>query len=196
MRECRDCRETLPLERFGKDAARADGLNVRCRDCVAARSRRYREANPEKARAASKRWRAENPERVRELASNYRARNAERLTQRRRAHAVGRHGLTLEQFDSLLERQGGVCAICQTVPGDSVPWAVDHDHRCCPGKYGCPICIRGILCLKCNTGLGAFDEDPQRLARAVRYLRKEVQIMKVRAIKYAGLGAELSAVTR
>jgi hypothetical protein len=48
--------------------------------------------------------------------------------------------------------------------------AVDHDHNCCPSKKTCGKCIRGLLCMDCNRGLGYFRDDTARLDRAISYL--------------------------
>lgn len=81
--------------------------------------------------------------------------------------------LTLERFNALLEAQGGICAVPHcgaTTPGGKGSWHVDHDHRCCPGRYSCGKCIRGLLCYNCNIGLGQFGDDPARLRGALMYL--------------------------
>jgi len=49
---------------------------------------------------------------------------------------------------------GAECEMCGTTEGRLV---VDHDHACCPGKYGCEKCIRGTLCDPCNRTAAAFD---------------------------------------
>ena len=60
------------------------------------------------------------------------------------------------------------CGICGSVGAALVR---DHDHRCCPGRSGgCPLCYRGWLCQRCNSGLGMFLDDPRLLRRAIRYL--------------------------
>lgn len=78
-----------------------------------------------------------------------------------------RYGITAPEFDRLLKRQGGVCAICggvNTVEKKGQPTvrnlAVDH------GPRG----IRGLLCGKCNRGLGYFGHDTKLLHSAIRYL--------------------------
>jgi hypothetical protein len=74
-----------------------------------------------------------------------------------------KYGLTHEQYKSLLISQGSRCAICRTkTPRGRGEWAVDHDHT--TGK------VRGLLCTKCNTGIGLFDDDPARLRAAIKYL--------------------------
>lgn len=92
---------------------------------------------------------------------------------RREASANGWHirktyGITIEQYDEMLARQGGVCAICEgeetrTMKGTILALCVDHDHE--TGQ------IRGLLCHYCNMLLGFAQDDPERLAAAVRYLQ-------------------------
>ena len=78
-----------------------------------------------------------------------------------------RDGLkALGGFDALLASQGGGCAICgyRVKPGGR-RLNVDHDH-----KTGV---VRGLLCARCNRGLGWFSDDPQRLKAAAVYLEEE-----------------------
>lgn len=89
-----------------------------------------------------------------------------------------KYGLTTEQYDGMLAEQGGVCAICKqpetrTAPsGEVVALCVDHDHKCCPGKMTCGACLRGLLCQRCNVGIGALAEDIGRLEAAAHYIRR------------------------
>lgn len=57
-----------------------------------------------------------------------------------------KYGLTLEQYESMLRRQGGRCAICHKTPR-RVRLAVDHDHR---HKGRAIDSVRGLLCIYCN----------------------------------------------
>ena len=82
-----------------------------------------------------------------------------------------RYGLQPDDFDAMLKKQGGLCAICKTalrvrkgtVCRDKTV-VVDHCHS--TGK------VRGILCSLCNTGLGSFIDSEDRLAAAINYLRQ------------------------
>lgn len=67
----------------------------------------------------------------------------------------------------MLAEQGGVCGICKQpetvrkgkLSGEAVRFlAVDHDHRCCPGKKSCGRCIRKLLCLSCNIAVGIIEK--------------------------------------
>lgn len=76
------------------------------------------------------------------------------------------YGMTQEIFTRLLDVQGGACGMCRQVFSEDSVIFVDHDHECCPDeKRSCGRCVRGLLCLRCNTGLG-YVERVYDLARA------------------------------
>lgn len=77
-------------------------------------------------------------------------------------HLFQKYGLTRETFEMLLASQGSKCAICRDQLNLHYRTHVDHSHR--TGK------IRGILCGKCNSGLGMFKDDADILAAALTYL--------------------------
>jgi hypothetical protein len=70
--------------------------------------------------------------------------------------------LTPEQWQAMREAQGHRCAICQSALGTGRSVAVDHCH-----ETGL---VRGILCSKCNLGLGHFKDNPETLIAAARYI--------------------------
>ena len=98
--------------------------------------------------------------------------NTERILGYARTTNLRRYGLTMADFDRMLAEQGGVCAICgATEPGGQGKWHVDHDHSCCnTRKISCGKCIRGLLCSRCNIGIGNFADDPARIRAAADYL--------------------------
>lgn len=65
------------------------------------------------------------------------------------------------EYDRLLNLQGGGCAICGAFPTER-SLAVDHDHD--TGR------IRGLLCMRCNTGIGHFEDSIPLLEAAIDYL--------------------------
>lgn len=72
------------------------------------------------------------------------------------------------EYETRLAQQGGVCAICSQPPSStSRRLHVDHDHR--TGK------VRGILCSKCNRGLGLFNDSQILLTAARSYLATATQ---------------------
>ena len=76
------------------------------------------------------------------------------------------YNLSNEDFTNLLLEQKGNCAICNIDKPGGVnnQWAIDHDHE--TGT------VRGILCHKCNRGLGHFDDDIDLLLQAIKYLKE------------------------
>jgi hypothetical protein len=61
------------------------------------------------------------------------------------------------RYIEMVREQGGLCAIAGCT-NEAV--SVDHDHRCCDGAYSCGQCVRAILCLQCNAGMGMLRDDP------------------------------------
>lgn len=76
------------------------------------------------------------------------------------------YGITLEQYNNMLEAQNYTCAICGN--GDEVEGrrlAIDHCHT--TGE------VRGLLCGKCNRALGLFYDNKDLLSKAIKYLTKD-----------------------
>jgi hypothetical protein len=86
-----------------------------------------------------------------------------------RKNNLKRYNLTPQQYDLMLAKQGGVCAICGASSEGNL--SVDHDHTCCPGNRSCGKCIRGLLCDPCNQAIGLLKDDPNTVEAAQRYLR-------------------------
>jgi Recombination endonuclease VII len=82
--------------------------------------------------------------------------------QARNAQLKYNFGITIEDFEKLLEKQDGACAVCKT-SFTKTPH-VDHDHS--SNK------VRGLLCLSCNTALGNMRDSVEILAAAIEYLNK------------------------
>jgi hypothetical protein len=92
-----------------------------------------------------------------------------------------RHGITVEQWDRLLEEQEGKCYLCNEEMSSNPH--LDHDHSCCPGKRACGKCVRGLACQKCNQGIGQFGDDPERMRRVADNLEKANQILRDRSVE-------------
>ena len=80
---------------------------------------------------------------------------------------INEYGLSPEQYLQLLAEQGNKCPVCGTDLTGHRKYAVDHCHK--TGR------VRGILCPKCNTGLGHFKDDPELLNKAADYLRRHIK---------------------
>lgn len=104
-------------------------------------------------------WAKANPNAVRAIQKRYKLKNPFKAS----VHRLRRYGVTPEQFDRALAAQGYQCGVCGAKESGARDWHLDHDH-----ETGEP---RGILCVRCNGGLGLFRDDPELLERAARYLR-------------------------
>lgn len=73
-----------------------------------------------------------------------------------------RYGITVQYYEDLKVLQNNRCAICNLTPPDGQVLVVDHDHETEQ--------LRGLLCNKCNRGLGIFGDNVAGIRRALDYL--------------------------
>lgn len=71
------------------------------------------------------------------------------------------YGLSIQDYDKLVQTQNGVCAICKGLSHHK-NLDVDHDHK--------TKLVRGLLCQKCNKAIGLFNDDPVLIGNALTYL--------------------------
>ena len=104
-------------------------------------------------------WRALNKDKCRQY---YDKLDKEKLREKAWSR---RYGISRQNYENLLEKQGDSCAICKTMDVQRkghTYFHVDHDHA--TGK------VRGLLCDLCNRGLGYFKDDPYLMSKGVAYL--------------------------
>lgn len=75
-----------------------------------------------------------------------------------------RFGISLLDYNRLMEKQKGTCAICGKTPEQNQKMlAVDHDHK--SGR------IRGLLCSKCNLCIGYIDKNNMKIVSIFQYYK-------------------------
>jgi hypothetical protein len=76
-----------------------------------------------------------------------------------------RYGITPEIYQATFLAQGSCCASCKsTEPYGKGTWHIDHDHK--TNRF------RGILCYRCNVGIGIFQENKDTMLKAIEYLNR------------------------
>lgn len=146
MKRCSKCKEVLTVENgiVRKTGPATGKFRSECRKC-----------GTELAKA----WKTQNPDRVREQSRNWKAKHPEKAAGYKRKSA---YGISVAEFESLVCKQGNLCGICRGPMVPSKNQHVDHNHE--TGE------IRGLLCSKCNTGLGLLGDSPELLRAAAAYL--------------------------
>lgn len=138
---------------------RAKGL---CRNCY---EKMLKETNPDYKKKQSencKRWHKNkaNKDKISNWGKRYRENNT---ISRTNTVMRSRLSISLEDYEAMLERQGGRCGICgKHISEQKKRFHVDHDHN--TGE------IRGLLCFRCNFGLGWFQDDKNKIAAALEHL--------------------------
>jgi len=164
MKRCTKCGGLQPLDHFYRAKGTVDGHRGDCKTCFQARAKARYPLVRDQAIERARKWREENIERFRE--NQRRMRSQPAFKERARADYLQRtYGMSVHDYDSLLASQDGLCAICSQPPKDGYPLHVDHDHA--------TERIRGLLCFKHNNALGDFDDNPDLLWAALRYLGPE-----------------------
>ena len=142
MKKCTRC-ERQTNEFYKKE--------TRCKTCINELRREQYKADPEKYKRQVAIFRKKNPEKIRD-------------TKLKQAYGVG-----INYFNAKLKEQGGVFAGCGRNyrikwRGKEVEMPLDHNH-----ETKVP---RGVLCIKCNRGLGLLEENTQTMLNLIDYLNK------------------------
>lgn len=173
---CTLCKTEKPETDFAPSRVKATSIGFRgqCTKCYKDRyvntrdpeyHREWREANRDTLNQRQNERRRANPERTR------RHRELEKLHGNTRRAVLKRHGLTPEQHETLLESQSGVCAVCKSCCPSGRSLAVDHCHD--TGR------VRGLLCIRCNHGLGNFRDNLELLNAAAMYLQRDAVLTAI-----------------
>lgn len=143
MKKCSVCKELKSLEEFGNYTASKDGKHYRCKPCDKKAVSGYRRG-PRKL---------EYREKIRHNQRKY------------------KYGIEPEEYENMLQKQEKSCAICKeplvtelTRKDYKRKAVIDHCHK--TNK------VRGILCTRCNQGLGLFRDDQKILKSAIDYLKE------------------------
>lgn len=126
----------------------------------------WKEKNPEKVKKQSHDYCIKNKNKISEYGKRwYTSNREEKLEKGVRNRLKHLYSMTPEDLQNMVESQDGKCAICKSIflpTGKLYYPCIDHSHK--SGK------IRGLLCFKCNVGLGSFNDDIERLLEAAKYL--------------------------
>jgi hypothetical protein len=160
------------------------------REQIRAQKREYYAKNKDRIHSNHKRYRIKNNEKLNEQKRIYYKEHIEEVKKYRLGHKDRKNELrrqrynprlrkeellkqkykiSLEDYERLMVSQGGVCAICGNPEsvvhqnGEVRSLSVDHNHK--------TEAIRGLLCGKCNRGLGYFQDDSKLLIKAIKYLK-------------------------
>tara|TARA_R110000868_G_scaffold224991_1_gene477181 strand:- start:109 stop:537 length:429 start_codon:yes stop_codon:yes gene_type:complete len=82
-------------------------------------------------------------------------------------------GVNRDQYLEILKLQEGKCAICKmSIEDNNRNLSVDHCHV--------EKIVRGLLCTKCNFGIGYFNDDEALLLKAIHYLHNNFKYKKIK----------------
>lgn len=150
MKTCKICEIEKTASEFNSSKSTKDGLYTYCKECRGIKTRAWYLENKERILSERKASYDRDTERDKKLRSTY--------------------GISLEQYNQMLEEQNGVCAVCGDVSSDGKNLHVDHDHSCCSTNRSCGKCIRALLCNGCNQAEGFLRSDPNRALALAAYM--------------------------
>lgn len=189
-KKCKTCGIDKVLSEFGKHANCINGVRPSCKKCTTEKQSQYQKENREKYIEYQRKHYSENKDQYKEYRvanrtqkrawanhkyqtdENYRDQRKKEVKEyrkryphkKRESDIKRQYGLSISQLDEILSSQNNSCAICGFVDnGDKKMFPhIDHCH-----KTGA---VRGLLCTKCNMGIGQFGDNVETLKKAIAYL--------------------------
>lgn len=147
---CTSCGENKLLEKFYKHVKHKDGYRTSCKSCCEIYSRkRYSDL-----KQSGQKW------------------IKNRKDTSRKTYLKSKFGLSLKDYDDLLQKQNNKCSICLVDQNNTDKlFHIDHAHTDSP--YIPKNTIRGLLCDDCNRNLISNRTDPEIFIRASEYLKHD-----------------------
>ena len=132
------------------------------KDIISEKNKIYREKNKENIKVKRKKWEEKNQIKIKNKRKKHYLENKDKA---REQHLKYTYGITLKIYNEKLKEQKKRCDICgKHIKKEKINLAVDHDHT--TGQ------IRGLLCWKCNTSLGIYENGLIDLNKFEKYLDK------------------------
>lgn len=171
-KKCSKCKIIKNRSFFYNDSQKKNGISSSCKQCKDEQNKSWKIKNPEKDRAIGRELRRraiiKYPERYKSYNKTYDLRNRDaRLLGARKRKLKNKFNITPEKYNQMLLDQKGKCKICDSENTGAKTFKhfpVDHCH-----KSGI---VRGLLCNRCNSGLGNFRDDINNLNKAIKYLKE------------------------
>lgn len=193
MKQCYTCKETKNTQEFHKDTQKLDGLSSYCKVCLLSKNKKRRSSIPRNqsiillnenkicvkcklnqdlsqfylsgignGRRTECRKCCSEIARIHRKNSGYK--NPPKGKIRQKNHSLKcNYGIDLNKYNEILLQQNGNCLICKKNQSEFKNGLfVDHCH-----ETGI---VRGLLCGRCNTGLGMFFDNPDFLISASKYI--------------------------
>ena len=127
--------------------------------------KQYYIENKERIKERVKQYRANNKEKISNSKKEYCKRHPEKARNRNRKLRYSQISFQSEQYVELFNKQNGRCAICGKHQNE-LKYALCVDHNHINGN------VRGLLCKKCNLGIGNLNDDINLLSQAINYLKE------------------------
>jgi hypothetical protein len=145
-KDCPKCKRVLGFSSFNR-ANRRDGYQTYCRECHNLMQREKYSSDPE----------SKLKRQIRE-----RKRNTKNPLAKKDAELKRLYGIDIKKYLNMMSAQNNVCKICKQECKTKYSLSVDHNHA--TGN------IRGLLCNRCNRAIGMFEDSPDLLKEAAKYL--------------------------
>lgn len=157
-RICCKCKIEKDISEFTKDKNDKTGFTYSCKKCRLNIFKQWKLNNPEKYKETIQKRKYKQKEyySLPEIKLKYRKKFIER-----------KFNISYSDYEKMQIKQNNKCAICgnEENSADKDYLSVDHNHE--SGD------IRGLLCTRCNVGLGYFKDNIQNLKNAINYLENE-----------------------
>lgn len=163
MQVCRRCKVSKSVDQFWKNSTKSTGLIQYCKGCT---NLNHKECRDRQKNGTIKHIIKFSKKDIGTV--EYKEHQRDRVLKKN-------YGITLEDYNKLFSDQKGCCVICNIHQTElKRPLDVDHNHK--TGK------VRGLLCAKCNTGIGLFNDNVELLNKVIEYLENDKNSIKVDSV--------------